>query len=100
MNDPNVQAQLAPLWCWPWAGSSEAALQPPPLAPGILPEVTMRDFERYLRANAHHYEAFEKNLRTMQAAGSSRRISVTDITPGKLAAAPLYCMLLALLTFA
>ena len=93
MNDPNVQAQLAPLWCWPWAGSSEAALQPPPLAPGILPEVTMRDFERYLRANAHHYEAFEKNLRAMQAAGSSRRISVTDITPGKLAAAALYCTL-------
>ena len=96
MNDPNVQAQLAPLWCWPWAGSSEAALQPPPLAPGILPEVTMRDFERYLRANAHHYEAFEKNLRAMQAAGSSRRISVTDITPGKLAAAALYCTLPAL----
>ena len=95
-----MQAQLAPLWCWPWAGSSEAALQPPPLAPGILPEVTMRDFERYLRANAHHYEAFEKNLRVMQAAGSSRRISVTDITPGKLAAASRYCMLLPLFAFA
>ena len=60
----------------------------------------MRDFERYLRANAHHYEAFEKNLRVMQAAGSSRRISVTDITPGKLAAASRYCMLLPLFAFA
>lgn len=62
MNDPSVQSHLNPAWCWPFGGNSDSFTTPPPLSHGIVYEVTLQDFRRYMRVMADKYKRFEANL--------------------------------------
>lgn len=62
INDPSVQSHLNPAWCWPFGGSSDSFTTPPPLSLGIVYEVTLQDFRRYMRVIAEKYNRFEANL--------------------------------------
>lgn len=62
INDPSVQSHLNPAWCWPFGGNSDSFSTPPPLLHGIVYEVTLQDFRRYMRVMADKYSKFEANL--------------------------------------
>ena len=62
INDPAVQSHLNPAWCWPFGGNSDSFTTPPPLSHGLVYEVTLQDFRRYMRVMADKYSRFEANL--------------------------------------
>jgi len=53
-------------------------LVPPPLAPGVLPEVTRADFERYRRSYAAKFQRFEG----VRRANEAFRAAASDLAPG------------------
>ena len=57
------------------------SVEPPPMPAGLVPEVTMADFVRYLRVIGDKHSRFSQ-LRQESATDHRRKISVTDITPG------------------
>ena len=65
INDPSVQSQLNPAWCWPWAGGSDSFTTPPGPPQGVVYEVTLQDFRRYMRVMAEKYDRFESNLQSV-----------------------------------
>ncbi len=61
INDPSVQSHLNPAWCWPFGGNSDSFTTPPPVSHGLVYEVTLQDFRRYMRVMAEKYNRFEAN---------------------------------------
>ncbi|KAL3152085.1 hypothetical protein ABBQ32_001192 [Trebouxia sp. C0010 RCD-2024] len=62
INDPSVQSHLNAAWCWPFGGNSDSFTTPRPLNHGIVYEVTLQDFRRYMRVVADKYNRFEAGL--------------------------------------
>ncbi len=78
----NPSAVPAAAWCWPlFGGSEQMSADPPPMPAGMVPEVTMADFMRYLRVIGDKHNRFSQ-LRQESINDHRRKISVTDITPG------------------
>ena len=83
LNNPS-SGPAAAVWCWPlFGGSEQLSAEPPPMPAGLVPEVTMADFMRYLRVIGDKHNRFSQ-LRQESANNQRRKISVTDITPGRL----------------
>ncbi|KAK9833584.1 hypothetical protein WJX81_008635 [Elliptochloris bilobata] len=64
---------------WPFGGGSDLPLVPPPLAPGVLPEVNRADFERYRRNYAAKFQRFEG----VRRANEAFRAAASDLAPGQ-----------------
>ncbi|KAK9830219.1 hypothetical protein WJX72_010418 [[Myrmecia] bisecta] len=83
MNNPAAASHPGgPVWCWPFGAMGDLSSIPPPLPPGMLPEVKLSDFRRYLHIVGDKYERFERG-RIIVGPDANRRISVTDLTPGQ-----------------
>ena len=65
INDPTVQSHLNPVWCWPFGGGSDSFTTPPSQPHGVVYEVTLQDFRRYMRVMAEKYDKFEANLQSI-----------------------------------
>ena len=76
INDPSVQSHLNPMWCWPFGGGSDSFTTPPPQPHGVVYEVTLQDFRRYMRVMADKYDRFKSNLQSV-ALDSATPTSVT-----------------------
>ena len=87
INDPSVQSQLNPAWCWPFGGNSDSFTTPPPLSHGVVYEVTLQDFRRYMRVMVDKYNRFEANLANI--AQDQQKYTVSDPATGSTAV----CML-------
>ena len=57
---------------------NDLPLVPPPLAPGVLPEVQRADFERYRRSYAAKFQRFEGVRRANEAFFAA----ASDLAPG------------------
>ncbi len=57
---------------------NELPLEPPPLAPGVLPEVGRGDFEHYRRAYAAKFQRYEG----VRRANDAFRAASSDLTAG------------------
>lgn len=80
LNNPSFAP--AAVWCWPlFGGPEQLSAEPPPMPAGMVPEVTMADFMRYLRVIGDKHNRFSQ-LRQESMNDQRRKISVTDITPG------------------
>lgn len=80
LNNPSFVP--AAVWCWPlFGGPEQLSADPPPMPAGMVPEVTMADFMRYLRVIGDKHNRFSQ-LRQESMNDQRRKISVTDITPG------------------
>ena len=80
INDPSVQSHLSPAWCWPFGGNSDSFTTPPPPSHGLVYEVTLQDFRRYMRVMADKYNKFEANL--MSLAEDEQKHTAADPTQG------------------
>jgi hypothetical protein len=65
----------SPAWA---ATGNELPLEPPPLAPGVLPEVGRGDFEHYRRAYAAKFQRYEG----VRRANDAFRAASSDLTAG------------------
>jgi hypothetical protein len=59
-------------------------LVPPPIAPGLLPEVKMSDFANYIRVMSDKQRRFEESrqARREDTDDGERRLSLVDIAAG------------------
>lgn len=62
----------------PVHAGNDLPLVPPPLAPGVLPEVHRADFERYRRSYAAKFQRFEG----VRRANEAFRAAASDLAPG------------------
>ena len=64
---------------WLYCPGPDTSLVPPPLPPGLLPDVKPADFNNYKRAYAAKLARFE----AMRQSGVTCRIDSEDLAPGE-----------------
>ena len=79
-NNPTESSSSSSYWGWPWQSASDSPYgteTPPPLTPGVLPDVELSDFTRYLAAVTERFRRFEG------VRGASEAAQLSEVKQGE-----------------